>query len=175
MKNLSIVHIEDEYREFLSLSTTVKTMMEDYWRLSRNKDVIARRVKLADSNTSPQTWVVFEMIVDEQPEHIIRYIYVRDAELPKEVLSYFLDERGFILDVLRPVEGRTTLGISVEESLKSIEAHISDRHKVVLFTAHQGNGLDGSREHVPRKISKESQSEIEDFLSDLVVASFEDG
>lgn len=175
MKNLSIVHIEDEYREFLSLSTTVKTMIEDYWRLSKNADVIAVRTKIAESKTVPQEWVVFEMKVDKEPDHTFRYIYVREARIPDEVLEYLLDECAFILDVLRPVEGRTTLGISVEESLQSIEPHITDRNKVVLFTAHQGNGLEGSRENVPRKISKESQTELEDFLSDLIVESFEDG
>lgn len=175
MKNLSIVHIEDEYREFLSLSTTVKTMIEDYWRLSRNADVIAIRTKIAESKSIPQEWVVFELKVEDEPDHIFRYIYVREARVPDEVLQYFLEECAFILDVLRPVEGSTTLGISVEDSLQSIEPYITDRDKVVLFTAHQGNGLEGSRENVPRKISKESQTELEDFLSDLVVGSFENG
>ncbi|WP_271947817.1 hypothetical protein [Ruegeria faecimaris] len=175
MKNLSIVHIEDEYREFLSLSTTVKTMIEDYWRLSKDLDVIAIRTKIAESKAVPQEWVVFEMKVDEEPEHTFRYIFVRDAKIPEEVLEFLLEERAFILDVLRPMEGRTTLGISVEDSLQSIEPHITNGNNVILFTAHQGNGLEGNRQNVPRKISKESQAELEDFLSALIVASFEDG
>lgn len=175
MKNLSILHIEDEYREFLSLSTTVKTMIEDYWRLSKGLEVIATRKKLAESDTTPQKWVVFEMTVEEEPTHIIRYIYVRDAKVPNEVIEFLLDERAFILDVLRPMEGSTTLGISVEESLESINPFVTDHSNVVLFTAHQGNGLEVSRQSVPRKISKESHSELEDFLSELVLKSFEDG
>ena len=173
--SLSIIHIEDEYREFLSLSTTVKTMIEDYWRLSRKKDVIAERKKLAESDDVPQSWIIYEIIVSEEPEQRFRYIYVKDAELPKEVLKFFVGRRAFILDVLRPVEGGTTLGISVDKSLESIRAHLKENGSVVLFTAHQGSGLDSFCASVPRKISKESSFELEEYLAELVERSFLNG
>lgn len=173
MKSLSIVHIEDEYREFLSLSTTVKTMIEDYWLLARKKEVIARRRQIAQSSDSPQNWVVYEMTVENAPDHVFRYIFVRDAKLPKEVEAFLLEERAFILDALRPMENSTVLGLSVKDSLKSIEPFITDPTKVVMYTAHQGTGLDSNENDLPRKINKENDHEIEEFLSLVILGSFD--
>jgi len=167
--SLSILHIEDEYREFLSLVGTVKIMIEDYWKNEKNIDTIAKTVKIADCGQNPQQWVVYEIVADVKTSQKFRYIFVRSKELPEAVSDFFLDRRIFILDVLRPVEGSTQLGISVNESLASIDRHVRDPESVVLFTAHQGNGLDQIGVRMPLKISKESDSELEDFISEILV------
>lgn len=176
---LTIVHIEDEYREFLDIVLFVKTALEDF-REERSGEIVAisNRV-LAKSDDVPQAWIVYELseapLEEQAPvsDDRIRYIFVRDKIIPKEALAYLSDDAVFILDVLRPVVGKTSLGVSVHDSVIAISPFIKNDEQVVLFTAHQGHGLDDSVSNRFRKISKENRSELEDFLSSAIHRSLD--
>ncbi|AUW47276.1 hypothetical protein [Rhizobium leguminosarum] len=177
---LTIVHIEDEYREFLDIVLFVKTVLEDLWEDKSGEIISVTNKILAESKSVPQSWVVYELSqtpVERQTlsGDTIRYMFVRDKSVPPEALAFLSSDGIFILDVLRPVEGKTSLGISVTDSLEAISPYITSDDRVVLFTAHQGNGLDDSVGSRFRKISKENRGELEEFLSLAVHRSMADG
>lgn len=179
MTSLTIVHIEDEYSDFLSLTTTLKTFIEDHWFATTGKAVIAKRNPLAESQDKPPSWIAYELCVKEKPEQKFRWIFVRDAELPAEVRHHMTGRVAFIFDVLRPDENGTTMRVSLEETLRSIEGIQVENKDVVLYTAYQGTGIDSISsnlmEIVGRQIRKENDLELDEFLSNLVFECLANG
>ena len=181
MKNLSIIHIEDEFEEFESFVAHVAFWLEEYWEDQGNDCVTAKTTRLNSCKETIASWVVYQISTDLNPEHLVNYIFIRKKEVPEDVIQYFYDEKAFILDVLRPKPGQTKLTTSVVESLASIDPHLAkvdgepDFTNVVMFTAHQGSDLDGLPEALPRKISKASEFELEEFLAITLLKAVTNG
>lgn len=173
-KNLSIIHVEDEFREFEPLVISVQVLVEDLLDGKEGVTTISEVKEFAKSSDLPYSWIVYNISVPEK-SWSINYIFVREASLPDEVKDIISSTNNiFILDVLRPQEGQTKLGVSLRETLDSISPYIKERKDVVLYTAHQGNSLDGIEPFLPRKISKEADVELDDFISKTVVEFLED-
>jgi hypothetical protein len=174
-RDLTIIHIEDEFREFLSLVTTIKTMIEDLWETEGNQQTFAEVKVIASSGDPVMNWIVYEIIADARPTQKFRYIFVKDTKMPAEITQFLVGERVFVLDILRPIAGQSSLGVSVEESMASINEHLVSTDNVVLFTAYQGTGLDHLGKSVPKKISKEDEDGLEQFLGGFVRRLFSHG
>jgi len=184
MYNLTIVHIEDEFEEFESLVSSVAFWLEGYWEEKlglADKPIMAKTERIANCDKQQASWVVYEITTDSGEEHTVRYIFNRDSRISKKVEAFFFDEKVFVLDVLRPVKGKTKLGVSVFDSLKSINKYLKRVEDAVLFTnavmftAHQGSDLDGNEGGVPRKISKANEFQLENFFADALMRSLDDG
>lgn len=179
MTSLTIVHIEDEYSDFLSLTTTLKTFIEDHWFTTFRESVTAKRIFLAESPDKPPSWIAYELEVAQRPEQKFRWIFVRDAELPAEVRPYMEGRIAFIFDVLRPDDAGTTMRVSLEETLRSIEGIDVQSKDVVLYTAYQGTGIDSIDPElmgiISQRIRKENDLELDEFLSNLVFESVRGG
>ncbi len=169
MRNMSIIHIEDEYEEFLSLVMAVATAMEDYLIETRGTLLQTKTRLKYKSEDEQKSWIVYEITVEQLHDLKVRYIYLKGPTIPIEVEQYFFQDRVFIVDVLRPVPKQTQLGITVHDSLASVRKYTDSMDNVVLFTAHQGTGLDTPDPHFPRKISKASESDLETFLGERLV------
>lgn len=184
MYNLTIVHIEDEFEEFESLVSSVAFWLEGYWEEKlglTDQPIMATTKRIANCDRPQSSWVVYEITTDSGKDHTVRYIFNRDSKISKKIEGFFFDDKVFVLDVLRPVSGKTKLGVSVFESLKSINRYLKRAEDAVLFTnavmftAHQGSDLDGIEGGIPKKISKANESQLEDFFADALMRSLEDG
>jgi hypothetical protein len=179
MTSLTIVHVEDEYSDFLSLTTTLKTLIEDHWFANYDKPVIAARRVLAESQEKPPSWVAYELVVNERPTQTFRWIFVRDAQLPDEIKPHMMGRIAFIFDVLRPDDNGTTMQVSLEETLRSIEGIEVQSRDVVVYTAYQGTGIDAISPNllnvVGHRIRKENDFELDEFLSNLILECINDG
>lgn len=181
MKNLSIIHIEDEFEEFESFVAHAAFWLEEYWEDQGNDCVTAKTRRLDTCKEPVANWVVYQISTAIEPSHLVNYIFIRDKEIPEEVIKHFFDDKAFILDVLRPKPGQTKLSASVVESLDSIDKYLmkvdgeTDFGNVVMFTAHQGSDLDGLARALPRKISKASAFELEEFLATILFKAVADG
>lgn len=179
MTSLTIVHIEDEYSDFLSLTTTLKTLIESHWHSTHGTSVIAARRILAESQEKPPSWIAFELTIEQRPEQKFRWIFVRDALLPEEVRAYMNGRIVFIFDVLRPDESGTTMRVSLAETLRSVEGIEVPCDDVVVYTAYQGTGIDAIAPEllavIGHRIRKENDFELDDFLSRVVLECIENG
>lgn len=173
---LTIVHIEDEFREYLDLVTFVKTSVEDHFEEKDNVFVVVTNKIVGRCPNTPMNWVAYELSCEHSPNLRICYLFVRDRVLPDEAKTFIYDQRAFILDVLRPADNGQ-LVISVDESIGSIAEFAVEvpYETVVLFSAHQGTGLEKLGKNAPRKISKESESELEEFIMSHVNRHLSDG
>lgn len=179
MQSLTIIHVEDEYSDFIGLTATLKTLIEDRWFNIGGKPVIASRSVLAESREKPPSWIAFQLTVKQQPEQTFRWIFVRDAKLPADIRSLMTGRIAFIFDVLRPDENGTTMSASLEETLQSIDGIEVQSRDVVVYTAYQGTGIDSISpdllKMVGMRIRKENDFELDDFLSNLVFECLNDG
>jgi hypothetical protein len=94
MRTLSIIHVEDEFREYFSLVTFVQTVVDDIVESKfSGTEILTKVTKVADSGAPPLRWIVFQIacVSEEVPE--IRYIFVRDVDIPEKVVPYLLDRR----------------------------------------------------------------------------------
>ena len=173
---LTIVHIEDEFREYLDLVTFVKTSLEDHFEERDDVFVIVKNKIVGRCPKTPMNWVAYELTCEHNPSLRVCYLFVRDRVIPDEAKEFIYDKRAFILDVLRPADNGQ-LVISVGESLESISEFKADAayESVVLFSAHQGTGLEKYGKNAPRKISKESESDLEEFIMSHVNRHLKDG
>lgn len=162
---LTIIHIEDEYPEYLHLASNVRVMMEDLCELE-GIPVSAEISDLSDSLENG-TGAIYEIEVPGQM--LCRYIFVRDEVIPQQVVEQMKGRRLFVLDVLRPDAGGTQLTSSISKSLECARALGATDSDIVLFTAHRGNGLDNSTENAPRRIGKESDGEIDQFFAEKLI------
>lgn len=174
MKNISIVHIEDEFEEFDSLVGSVAVWIEDYHEEVSGDLLAAKILQLKKCPDVPASWIVYEITVPGANNQKIRYIFIRDKVIPKAVAEYFFKESLFIVDVLRVENGNTELTNTVAESLVSVYEYAPDKSKVALFTAHQGNGIESAEADLPRKIAKESDTELIEFIGAAILQCLAD-
>lgn len=180
MNEACIIHIEDEFEEYVGLVNFVATWLEDFYdsKVEPTLNVectFAASSIIAVSDDPENTWVVHEIKTRKKNTFRIRYIFIRDATIPEPLVKHFCKERIFILDVLRPLGGETDMGVSVQSSLESARSHNGDIENMVLFTAHQGNGLEQIDANLPRKISKNNPDEIEDFICEFLARVIDNG
>lgn len=175
MYDLTIVHIEDEYEDFRSLVSFAAGWLEDYWTENLDQLAMAQTRVVDRCGDERVSWVVNEITVDVQKAHSVKYVFVQTEEVPGDLDDHIYDRRVFIVDVLRAVPGKTTLESTAKKSIASIKRFSPAPEEVVLFTAHQGTGLEHAGSDMPRKISKESQNEIEDFIADALKKCVSDG
>ncbi|GAA6163988.1 hypothetical protein NBRC116590_16920 [Pelagimonas sp. KU-00592-HH] len=182
-KILSILHVEDEWHEYTDYVHLVKNLVESYW-YEQTKEVKFAKVKISGQSTAklteenkklPLSWQAFSIATGLDDGSFIEYTFVGPSTVPDEVLINLAKKRFFILDVLRPKEGQASLAVSVDETLNSLRGYLEDIEQAVLFTAHQGNGVDYSSPKMPRKISKDHKSELAELLSELVVGCLTGG
>ena len=174
---LSIVHVEDEWHEYTDYVHLVKDFVESYW-YGKTGEIKFAAVKVCgqsetrateDNKKLPPIWQAFSVDSGLDDETVIVYTFVGPSVVPVEVLDSLAPKRFFILDVLRPKEGQASLAVSVSDTLDSLGKHLKSKDQAVLFTAHQGSGVNYASPDMPRKISKEHKGELAELISDLVV------
>lgn len=180
---LSILHVEDEWHEYTDYVHLVKNIVESFW-YDKTEEIKFAKVEVSgqsvaqfteDNKKLPLIWQAFSIASGLEDGSVIEYIFVGPSTVPDEVLTNLSANRFFILDVLRPKEGQASLAVSVDETLDSLGEYLESIEQAVLFTAHQGNGVDYSSPKMPRKISKDHKSELAELLSELVVECLSDG
>jgi len=181
MPNLSVIHIEDEYEEFESVVQFVAYWLEGFCEDRSGFEYLMAKVTLSHScKKTPPSWIVYDIIIinpetqDAVNDYLIRYIFIRERAIPKAVVDFFVGERVFILDVLRPEAGQTELEVSIFDTIKSINenrnfykpSQNSDLYEdVVIFTAYQGSELDSYKGALPKIIDKSSEHSLEEFIT----------
>lgn len=180
---LSILHVEDEWHEYTDYVHLVKNFVESYW-YDQTGEIKFAKVEVSDQSKAeitednkklPLSWQAFSIATGLTDDSVIVYTFVGPSTVPVEVLASLCPNRFFILDVLRPKEGQASLAVSVEETLNSLGDYLENIEQAVLFTAHQGNGVDYTSPKMPRKISKDHKSELAELLSELVVECLSNG
>lgn len=170
---LSFVHIEDEYIELKSLVFTVKTLIEDFYE--ENDLLLVARSTLIEE--SEHEWLVYEIQLEIDPDSdktlpenppVFRYALIRSEVIPDRVKELLLQDRIFILDVLRPDNDARDLEVSVEKSIASVESIMSGDDQIVFYTAYNGQGLDEATAGPYQKFSKSDPTMLDLYLSEKI-------
>lgn len=161
---LTIIHVEDEYREYLHLVNVVKVALEDIIFDKYSREVIAEVRVIAHSKQVPHKWSVFGIAVNEHTPVEVVYIFVGTEEIPEDVIEYVAEQRAFIFDVLRPSKDHSGQEIRLPNTLKSAERIRRPQDAAVCFTALQGSNTPDPEVEGVRRIGKESESELDEFL-----------
>lgn len=166
---LTFVHIEDEYNEFEALVSNLAGLIEAFADDQESEPVAVETTEVCTGEGRPPGWVCYELRSPLLDDLVFRYIFVKDAGLPKDVTKLLTGRTLFIIDVLRPSDdGGERLEPSHMTSLEAIRPYVDDPSDVVMFTAHQENGLEEPEGGLPQKISKEKPRELHDFMSRVV-------
>ncbi|HVF46777.1 MAG TPA: hypothetical protein VNA17_04355, partial [Pyrinomonadaceae bacterium] len=162
---LTIIHVEDEYPEYLHLASNVRVMIEDLCEVEGQ----AQMADLNDLSDSLEkgTGAIYEIHIPGKIYCL--YIFVRDEVIPQQIIDQIKGRRLFVLDVLRPDATGTQLTSSISKSLDCARELGASDSDIVLFTAHRGNGLDSPVENSPRRIGKETNGEIDEFFAEKLI------
>jgi hypothetical protein len=165
---LTIIHIEDEYPEYLHLVNNVRVMIEDFF-VEEGELTIATTKDLS-RHLEEGAGAIFEIVVPHKVT--CRYIFVRDETLSEQIIEQIKGRPIFVLDVLRPDASGRQLTSSIGDSLSSVKEFGTSDDDIVLFTAHRGNGLEACSAAAPRRIGKESDGEIDKFFAEKLIECF---
>lgn len=93
---------------------------------------------------------------------------VRPFDVPAAAKTHLLENRTFILDVLRMDPETNILDNYVEEALRSIAGDLRERDQIAYFTAFQGQLLRNPDAREIRRIGKGTEGEIQRFLANCI-------
>ncbi len=174
LRDICIIHIEDEYHQMQYLPRRMKQYVEQYWSARPDENItgFTTLVKVAVGDESDSGWIVYDIRTPRAPKQTIRYIFVADAEIPKQVLQHFCKNPHFIIDVLRSRPDRPGLASAANTSICSAFEHGAQLEDITVYTACQGTDRNKLLKEFPglKIISKDDVNELVLLISRIVTS-----